>query len=36
MQTIICIAAYVSLLLMLLWLIAVLVDKAQSDDDWPQ
>jgi hypothetical protein len=30
------IAAYVSLLLLLLWLIAVLVDKAQSDDDWPQ
>lgn len=36
MEIVGCIFAYVALLLLLLWPIAVLVDKARSDDDWPQ
>ena len=37
METVACIVAYVALLLLLLWMIAYLVDRTESDrDDWPQ
>jgi len=37
METVLCIAAYVALLLMLMAMIAYLVDRAEADrDDWPK